>query len=280
MHRRLMLQFAAAAISAALLPTPAAAAPGIEETFRQHTPGSTVTVDHSDWTKLLDTYVVSGTDGLNRVRYKEWKAEARPQLTAYIARLEATNVAALDRPEQFAFWANLYNARTINVVLDRYPVRSIKDITLGGTLLANVTGGPWKAKIAKVAGHSLALDDIEHVILRGIFKDPRVHFAVNCASVGCPNLAREAFIGARLDAQLDALARAYVNSPRGVRVGADGRVTASGIYNWFQVDFGNSPTGVLEHARRYSDPALKSKLEGITTIAEFNYDWSLNDAAR
>lgn len=262
---------------AGVLAAPPAGAVGIEDTFRKHAPGSTRTVDHGDWTAMLQAYVVPGSDGLARVRYALWKAEARDRLRAYVARLAATDVGALDRPEQFAFWSNLYNARTIEIVLDRYPVRSIKDISLGGTLLANVTGGPWKAKVVKVAGHELSLDDIEHVILRGLFKDPRVHYAVNCASVGCPNLAREAFTGAALEGQLDALARAFVNSPRGVRV-AGGKVTASSIYSWFQVDFGGSPAGVLAHARRHADSTLKQKLEGITTIAEYAYDWNLNDA--
>ena len=228
-------------------------------------------------TAMLQTFVVPGRDGLNRVRYAAWRAEARDRLRAYVARLAGTDVGALDRPEQFAFWSNLYNARTIEIVLDRYPVRSIKEISLGGTLLSNFTGGPWKAKVVTVAGLELSLDDIEHVILRGLFKDPRVHYAVNCASVGCPNLGREALTGAALESQLDALARAFVNAPRGVRV-AGGRVTASSIFSWFQVDFGGSAAGVLAHARRYAGPALKQQLEGITTIADYAYDWSLNDA--
>jgi hypothetical protein len=279
MNRRAALTLTAAAAAASLLAASPAAAESIEDTFRRHAPGSKVSVDHTEWTALLQAYVVAGADGLNRVRYAAWKAEAQPRLKAYVARLKRVDVAALDRPEQFAFWANLYNAKTIDIVLDRYPVSSIKDISLGGTLLANFTGGPWKAKVAKVAGHDLSLDDIEHVIMRGIFKDPRVHYAVNCASVGCPNLAREAFTGARLEAALETLARAFVNSPRGVRV-AGGRVTASSIYSWFQVDFGGSSQGVIAHASRYAEPALKQKLEGITTVHEFAYDWSLNDASK
>lgn len=278
LRHRLLMAATAFALSCLATVEPAAAQ-SIAEQFATHQKGSAATVDHSAFDALLKAYVKPSEAGLNRVAYARFKAEGQSKLTAYLAALEKADVTKLDRPEQFAFWANLYNAKTVAIVLDKYPVRSIKDISLGGGLVATFTGGPWKAKVVKVAGRELSLDDIEHVILRGTFKDPRVHYAVNCASVGCPNLGTEAFTGARLEAQLDAAARAYVNSPRGIKV-ADGQVTASSIYNWFQVDFGGSAEGVLQHARRYAEPALKSKLESITTIAEFAYDWSLNDSGK
>jgi Protein of unknown function, DUF547 len=249
------------------------------EMFGKAKDGSTVTVDHSAWTKLLSTYIVASPDGINRVRYADFKREAQPALKAYIKSLEATDPLALGRAEQWAYWANLYNAKTIDIVLTAYPVKSIKDISLGGGLLAAVTGGPWKAKVLKVNGQDISLDDIEHGILRPTLKDPRVHYSVNCASIGCPNLPREAFTGATLDAQLDAGAKAYINSPRGISVNGGG-VTASSIYDWFKADFGGNAAGVLAHARKYAEPALKQKLESITTISGYDYNWSLNDAAR
>jgi hypothetical protein len=273
-HRRLAA--AAVMLGAVALSISAASAGVIEDTFSKHASGSPVTVDHGEWDKLLAAYIKPGEQGLNRVDYKAFKAEGHARLKAYVARLEAVDVAKLDRPEQFAYWANLYNAKTVDIVLDKYPVASIKDISLGGGLLAAIKGGPWKAKVTKVAGHELSLDDIEHVILRGLFKDPRAHYAVNCASVGCPNLANAAFKGASLESQLEQAAAAYVNSPRGASVTA-GRLTASSIYSWFQVDFGASEQGVIEHLKRYAAPELKSKLEGLTSVAHFAYDWSLND---
>lgn len=248
------------------------------EIFGKAKEGATVTVDHSAWTKLLSTYVVASPDGITRVRYADFKREAQPALKSYIKSLEAVDVAGLNKNEQWAYWANLYNAKTIDIVLTAYPVKSIKDISLGGGLLAAVTGGPWKAKVLKVAGQDLSLDDIEHGILRPVFKDPRVHYSVNCASIGCPNLMREAFTGAKLNAQLDAAASAYVNNPRGISVSGSG-VTASSIYDWFKADFGGNSAGVLAHARKYADPALKQKLESMTTILDYGYNWSLNDAA-
>lgn len=245
--------------------------------FIRHAAGSPATVDHGTWNRLLQTFVEAGVDGLNRVQYAKFKGAGHADLKAYIARLEAVDVAALDRPEQFAFWANLYNAKTIDIVLDHYPVASIKDISLGGGLVAAIKGGPWKAKVVTVAGRSLSLDDIEHGILRPVFKDPRVHYAVNCASVGCPNLLREAFVGAKLEAQLDVGARAYVNSPRGVLL-ASGRITLSSIYNWFQVDFGGNEQGVVKHLLAYAAPDLKKRLQAHAGGFSYDYDWRLNDA--
>lgn len=254
-------------------------AANLETTFSRHASGASATVDHGAWTTLLAKYVVPGADGVNLVDYAKLKADGHAALDAYIASLEAIDPAALDRPEQFAFWANLYNAKTVDIVLDAYPVPSIKNVSLGGTVLANFTGGPWKAKVVKVSGMELSLDDIEHGILRPIFKDPRIHYAANCASFGCPNLQTEAFTGAKLEAQLDAAAAAYINHPRGITVKA-GKITASGIYNWYAVDFGGNDEGVLAHAKKYASPELAAKLGRIKTIAEYDYDWRLNDAKK
>ncbi len=273
--RRLFVFAAGLLLGTSAITLPVAAA-NVADLHTMHAKGSTVAVDHAAWDNLLKMYVVPGADGVNRVRYAKFKADGHAALKAYVAALEKVDVATLDRPEQFAFWANLYNAKTIDVVLDKYPVKSIKDISLGGGLLTLVTGGPWKAKLVKVKGQDLSLDDIEHGILRPGFKDPRVHYAVNCASFGCPNLATEAFTGARLEAQLDAGAQAYINHSRGVKLDG-GKVTASSIYNWFQADFGGNEAGVLAHMRKYAGPALKPKLDAATAIADYDYDWSLNE---
>lgn len=273
-------QLATAAVVSTLLlsgvPGAALAAP-LAKTFEASNAASATVIDHKNWSNLLAAYVVASDDGINRVRYADFKRDGQAALKTYVKALEAVEVANLSRPEQMAFWANLYNAKTIDIVLDAYPVKSIKDISLGGGLLATVTGGPWKAKVLTVSGESLSLDDIEHGILRPIFKDARVHYAVNCASNGCPNLMREAFTGASLEAQLDAGARAYTNHPRGIAV-AGGKARASSIYKWFSADFGGNDAGVLTHVRRYADPALKQKLAAISVISGYDYDWSLNDA--
>ncbi|MGQ0457314.1 MAG: DUF547 domain-containing protein [Hyphomicrobium sp.] len=268
--------WAGLAVAFTLLASSAEAA-SLAATFGRPAQGSAATVDHGAWSALLKTFVVASPDGVNRVRYGAFKRVGHAALKTYVASLERTDVLALDRAEQFAFWANLYNAKTIDVVLDAYPVRSIKDISLGGGLIAAVTGGPWKAKVTRVSGVELSLDDIEHQILRPVFADPRVHYAVNCASIGCPNLMPDAFTGAKLEAQLDTGARAYVNHQRGVAV-RGGDVAASSIYDWFAKDFLSAPGGVLGHVRAHANPGLKQKLKSITAISSYYYDWSLNDA--
>jgi Protein of unknown function, DUF547 len=246
----------------------------LTETFQPFAAGSKKTVDHSTWSRLLGVYLVASKDGLNRVAYKAWSADDRAALKTYLKALQATDVASLDRAEQFAFWANLYNAATVDVVLDKYPVKSIKDINLGGGVKTLFTGGPWQAKLLAVGGQQLSLDMIENDIMRPIFKDPRVHYAINCASIGCPNLGTTALTGATLETTLDANARAFINSPRGFLVEGD-RIKASSIYDWFKADFGGSAETVLVHARKYAAPELKAKLAGKTTINSYDYDWAL-----
>lgn len=243
--------------------------------FGRSAEGAGLTVDHAAFADLLRQYAVTGADGVVRVNYAELKAGGQGALKAYIAQLAAVDVRALGRAEQFAYWANLYNAKTLDIVADAYPVASIKDISLGGGLVAAFTGGPWKAKVVTAGGAALSLDDIEHGIMRPVFKDPRVHYAVNCASIGCPNLPLAPFNGKDLEAQLDAAARAFVNHPRGVTV-AGKDVIVSSIYHWYKADFGGTDRGLLAHLRRYAQPPLLGKLKDATEIADHRYDWSLN----
>ena len=258
-----------------------AASANVAEKFSKFSAGSTTAVDHSAWDRLLKAYVKPDGTGLNRIDYAAFKNNDHKALKAYVKALEATQVSKLNKNEQFAFWANLYNAKTIDVVLDHYPVPSIRKITIKSSLLGFLkksvgAGGPWKTKIMNVGGEKLSLDDIEHGIMRPIFKDPRVHYAVNCASIGCPNLRTAAFTGANLETELNAGARDYINNARGVSV-TGGKVTASSIYKWFQTDFGGSQAGVLKHVSQYAEPKLKAKLSQVTAINGFDYDWALND---
>jgi len=230
---------------------------------------------------LLARYVVPHPDGVTRVRYGAWKAAPADlaALEAWIAAAAQLRPSAMPRAEAFAFWANLYNALTLKVVLERYPVRSIKDIRSSGVPL-DPKGyfGPWRTRLVTVEGRRMSLDDIEHETMRPTFRDPRVHYAVNCASIGCPNLRPRAWRAATLEAELDEAAADYVNHPRGATVLADGRLRVSSIYTWFREDFGGSEQGVVAHLRRHAAPALASRLAGEVSIAEDVYDWTLNDA--
>jgi len=245
----------------------------LQNQFSQSNASSTVKIDHSAWEKLLQAYVIPGKDGLNRVNYSAFKQSGAKKLKRYLLDLQKINPVKLNKSEQFAFWANLYNAKTIDIVLEHYPVKSIRDIRLTNFLVP----GPWDKKVVRVSGVALSLNDIEHEILRGIWHDPRVHYSVNCASVGCPNLPRLAFTGARLEGMLEKGARDYINSARGARV-IGVSLIGSKIYSWFGEDFGGSMRGLLTHLGRYATPDLAVKLKQVTRISGYEYDWSLNDS--
>jgi Protein of unknown function, DUF547 len=246
-----------------------------------HDPASKVVVDHQGWGLFLRRYLVEEPDGINRLRYAEVSTADRAALRRYIETTSKVGVHTLNQAEQFAYWVNLYNAITVNVVLEHYPVTSIRKISLGGSLIPDfVTGGsgPWQAKLAEVDGEAIGLDDIEHRILRPLFKDNRVHYAVNCASIGCPTLMPVPFTAANLQPMLDRGARLYVNHPRGARVESAG-LTVSSIYRWYREDFGGNWQGVLAHLRRYANPATAHMLAPFETVAADGYDWQLIDAA-
>lgn len=237
-------------------------------------PAATLRVDHAPWSRFLAAWRVEGADGIARIAYGRVAAADRAALDGYVAALAAVPVRRLARAEQFAYWVNLYNALTVQLVLRHYPVRSIRDIDISPGLFAR---GPWERKLATIEGQPVSLNDIEHRILRPIWRDPRVHYALNCASLGCPDIGRAALPADGTDAWLDGAARAYVNHPRGVSAGPDG-LTVSSIYEWFRADFGGSERAVIEHVRRYAAPALARRLAGVPAIARTAYDWSLNDA--
>jgi hypothetical protein len=179
----------------------------------------------------------------------------------------------LNRDEQMAYWLNLYNALTVRVILDAYPVSSIRDIDISPGLFSD---GPWGKALVEIEGRAISIDDIEHRILRPIWNDPRIHYAVNCAALGCPNLGTGAFSAATLDDDLDYLAWAFINNPRAVREQSGGLILSS-LYQWYPDDFGGSDEGVLRHLGEYADDALAATLAATATIGGYQYDWVLND---
>ena len=225
-------------------------------------------INHDAWDKILTAYGHAAKDGVNRIDYKGLKANAAADLNAYIKALESVKISDYPRSEQFAYWVNLYNATTVQVIVKRYPIKSIRDIGIVGQ-------GPWNDKLLVVEGKSLSLDNIEHGILRPIWKDARIHFAVNCASIGCPNLALKAYRAATLEPMLEDAAQMYVNHPRGFAQ-IDGKIIASNIFEWYQSDWGNE-AGVLSFARKYATGQTAAFLKDATSIGGYDYNWSLND---
>jgi hypothetical protein len=231
-------------------------------------------VDHSRWNSFLEEYVrYSNALDMNVLPYGEVSPEDRRLLESYISELEETAVSELSRPSQKAYWINLYNAKTVQLILEHYPVDSIRDIKLGGLF----SRGPWNEEIMEIEGEQLSLNDVEHRILRPIWEDPRIHYAVNCASIGCPDLPPRAYTAAETDRMLDEGARRYINSDRGVAF-SDGTLYLSSIYDWFQEDFGGSLEGVFSHLRRYADEETMQDLERYSGSVQYRYDWSLNEA--
>lgn len=224
---------------------------------------------------FLQRYVESFPDGINRVHYRKVSENDRRLLDDYLKELSATRISRYRRSEQLAYWINFYNALTVRLILEHMPVKSIRDIDISPGFFAN---GPWDKKLVSVEGEELSLNDIEHRILRPIWKDPRLHYAVNCASLGCPNLMPVAFTASNTESLLERGAKAYVNHPRGVSV-VDGELVVSSIYHWFKEDFGDSDAGVISHLRRFADPGTQSQLDRHAVIGGHDYDWSLNDAA-
>lgn len=234
----------------------------------------------ADLSALLARYVSLHQDGVNRVAYARWRASTgdMARLNAVIDALAAQRPSAMSRAVAFAYWANLYNAITLKVVLDRYPVDSIRDIRSEGVLFdPQALIGPWRARRVSVEGRRLSLDNIERDTLRPLVRDPRVHYAVNCASIGCPNLQPRAWSADTLEQDLDDAARAFVNHPRGARL-VNSTLRVSSIYEWFKDDFGGNDAGVIAHLRRFAEPALRDQLAGVTRIGGHDYDWALNGA--
>jgi hypothetical protein len=249
--------------------------PKLWDAWTEHNPASTDTIDHGAWSKLLQQYVTEQSDGINRVDYENVSGADRQQLKDYINTLSELPISSFSRDEQLSFWINLYNALTVDVILDHYPVSSIRKVNLSPGLFKD---GPWGKKLLRIEGRDVSLNDIEHRILRPIWKDPRLHYALNCASLGCPNLQRKAYTPENADTLMNQAATDFINHPRGISM-RDGKLVASSIYNWFRRDFGKTDRDILEHIQQYAYPDLRQTLNDFSSIDRYEYDWSLNDMA-
>jgi len=223
------------------------------------------TIDHAVFGDLLSKYVKNG-----HVDYAGFKAD-QAKLDQYLSSLEKSDPETLTRNEQFAFYINAYNSWTVKLVLTGYPgLKSIKD-------LGSVFQSPWSKEIVRINGKTLTLDDIEQGILRPRFKDPRLHFAINCASKSCPPLNSEPYRGATLDAQLDKVTHDFVNASGSYRLDGD-ILWVSSIFKWYAEDFNNDPVGFY---LKYAEAPLKQALDERgkrLQVKYLDYDWSLNGA--
>lgn len=221
-------------------------------------------VSHQIWDELLQKHVRDG-----RVDYHGFKQD-RSQLDRYLAILSAAhpNDTNWSGPEQMVYWINAYNAFTVALILDHYPVESIKDIKRGIPFVNSV----WDIQFIEIQGRKYDLNKIEHSILRKDFDDPRIHAAINCASVSCPPLSNRAYSPENLDLQLELAMRTFINDPVRNRVRPE-KAELSKIFSWFKGDFTSYGSSLRDYVNRYAQTPLRPDGE----IVFLDYDWRLND---
>lgn len=232
------------------------------------------TFDHSAFSALLAEVV----DERGFVDYGVLAADPAP-LDRYLGRLAATDPSALSDADRLAFWLNVYNAYTLKLIVDNYPIDSIHDVVSGAFIpLVNT---PFKVEFVTVGGETMTLDGVEHGTIREEFDEPRIHFALVCAARSCPPLRAEAYVGDRLDAQLDDQARRFLTNPAKNRIPADDEtIRLSKIFDWFGGDFGDDDAARQAFLAPYFDGDVRDRLaRGAFDVEFLSYDWSLNDTS-
>ena len=239
-----------------------------------HNPLSQATISHQAWQDFLTRHVITNDEGINLIDYPHLTEADLEALNQYITHMSQIHLDNYNRNEQLAFWLNLYNALTVQILADYYPVDSIRDISISPGLFSM---GPWGANLITMGGTQMSLDDIHNHIIRPVWNDPRTHYALNNATIGAANLNKQAFQGIIINAQLNQAAREYINSLRGVQI-IDGKLILSKIYNWYSDDFGGNELLLIQHLLLYANKSLQDQLQNITAIHSYIYNWHLNSA--
>ena len=241
-----------------------------DDYWRKWDENSRIVIDQSLWQQVLDDYLIEDETGIHLVDYEGLEVDGAEELEQYIQQLTHIDPAALNRDEQLAYWINLYNALTIRLIVRHYPVASI-------TALGETIGsfGPWDDEIVEIARRKLSLNDIEHGIIRPVYQDYRIHFAVNCASIGCPNLSTQAYLGETISEQLDEAAAKFISHPRGLRYDGN-QLYLSRIFEWYQEDFGSDFGSALTTILRHAGDGVIKDLSAYDGAVEYEYDWRLN----
>jgi hypothetical protein len=231
-------------------------------------PESAVGFDHSKFDQVLKTYV-------NDQGLVDYNGIAGDQgFKAYMESLESANLDSMSRNARLAFWINAYNAVTIDKVIKWKPEKSVRETLIPGVWTSTKF---FTSRENTVAGKRLSQDDIENEILRKQFKDPRIHFAIICASSGCPPLPRFAYTEENVQIKLEAETRKYINSGRGTRIDLAGKTLyLSKLFDWYSGDFVSKSGSVLNFIKPYLDQQTLAFLERNPKIAYLDYDWSLN----
>ncbi len=232
--------------------------------------------DYALWADLLDKHY----DPLRGMDYAALKARDKAALDRLRQQLAQVDVAALPRPDQLAYWINLYNVSVVGIVVDAYPVESIRDLSTDPIVRLNV----FKKPSVAVKGGKLSLNDVENDKVRAGFRDPRIHFAINCAAVSCPPIRREPYVGSRISEQLDDQTRWFLNGPLGARLEPKGDtlvVHVTKVMDWFAEDFEKWGGGRVAFLKKHLAPEKRRRLEAAKKVEiEFHdYSWKLNDAS-
>ena len=233
---------------------------------------SNISVEHKAWQQFLDKYLILDDKGQSYMSYGKVNQQDKKMLEKYLSYLTELSPKDLSKKQQMAYWINLYNAKTVSLILDEYPVKSIRK--LGKSWFSS---GPWDDKVLVIDNIEVSLNDIEHRILRPIYNQASLHYALNCASYSCPNLSATVFTSSNAQSQLAEGARNYINHARGVSFDKDGELVLSSIYKWYREDFGITRLDLLTHLIGYSNKALGDKLRAYEGSINYEYDWNLNE---
>ena len=238
-----------------------------------HDPQSTVSVDHQPWQTLLSRYVVESDDGINRVAYSDFDDSSKTLLDQYLTTLSNLQPTQLNQTQQLAYWVNLYNALTVQVVLDHPKKDSIRSM---GPLLSF---GPWDNAYLTIEGKPVSVNDLEHRILRPIWQDHRLHFVLNCASIGCPNLSRTAYSPENAGDSLAQAERTFLQHPRALSFKDKGVLQLSSLFDWYLEDFAEDERALLAYLAAQRPDLAEALLNfpvGSSSNIDYVYDWSLN----
>jgi hypothetical protein len=245
--------------------------------WRKHNPYSTQTISHQIWDTFLIRYI-HPENGINLLDYSQASKQGKKQLNKYIKQLATTKIVHYNRQEQKAFWINLYNALTVRLIVNAYPVESIQSVKLKKLSFSEFS--PWDRQLVTLNGVKLTLNNIEHKILRSYWSDPRIHYAVNCASISCPNLANQAYTAENIEAMLNNAAISYINHPRAVKFIDSKTIKLSSIYQWYSEDFGGYDEAILSHLKQYAKQPLTNQLKAFSGRMTYHYNWDLNGVTR
>ncbi|MBA3536422.1 MAG: DUF547 domain-containing protein [Tatlockia sp.] len=235
-------------------------------------PLSQNTIPHDDWQEFLNRRVMTNEESINLVDYAHINSEDQALLKRYIDKMSKIDIDIYNRNEQLAFWINLYNALTVQVIANYYPVGSIEEINISPGLFSI---GPWGKKLVIVDESPLSLEEIQNRIIRPVWNDQRTLYAINNGAIGAANLSKKAYKGTTLEAALDEVTFDYINSLRGVQV-IEGALIVSKIYDWFNEDFGGTEQDVINHIQQFAKEPLLSQLKHVNKIESYIYNWHLN----